>query len=1415
MGNKKNWQPVLDLLLEMVYVIRRDDDEILYCNRRAEEMVPAAKVGTHCAALWPAIRDLLDQMAGRESLTTVLSIAPFGMVEAAVTAIQWEGRPALLLALSPEKASRQLEKRMASVMGRIYPLIIHVNLSRNTYTFLEYERFDAKEAPLSGSFDDLVALGASSMHPDFREKFCETFSREKLLQAYREGKERVYLAHRQLGHDGNYHWTDTDVHFTGESDNGDVWEITLSRNIDEEKDQEARLINSLELICQNTGSISCRFLVTENEVKVLERTRECMALLCENAPYRLHNHEDMQRCILRLQEASRRREDVHWTFSCWKGEEPAWLDFRAYCIGKQKDGLIYFGNYTDITSQVLQKQTLEREQLKYRVAVENSSDALFEYIADTDTLHLYWNSIVQGKAPKQEYPHFCGKVLDSGMVYAEDVPLLLRALQHSGSQQMEVRIRPDEDTPYAWYACQTTSVGEEGKRKRLIGTLRNIEQSKKTEEERFYWEKLCNFAVSQDYITLLTIDTETGRYRMHFRKDVPCVQKLKKEGDYDSTIRAVIAGGLPLHQQKEAEKMFSLSHLNQWLRDGKQEHNLYYQFLQEDGSRHWESCSFSYLAGDTHTILFAVRDIEEARSARLKENIAEQTLELAMQQIYVGLFRYNTVTGKIDFLRARDHLNGTDLKTFDQYVARCIAPEDREQVVTALSSAHLREAFAAGKEAVTVEYRRLWKGESYRWVSTTIMRPQEDHDRENLYGLIMDIDERKRAEERQQDFFASVATLFEECSIVDVDHDTYILQKVKDTQKVIAAQGAFDVSNAAYAEAMIHPDDRKRFRKYFSLQGLREQLDAGHDRIVQEMRRLGEDGQYHWVEMTGIRTTGQEGRGRRVVCTFRDIHEIKEARERQQLDGERFAIMVRSLYVRIFEANISRNECFSFIEENGALVRNRNPFPLEEYVRKISGIVCPEFRDAYLAHFLPEQILRAYQAGKRDIYYEHQRKEPSGSRRWYSTQVQFLPPDDEGDVRMMMYLRDIDAARREEEEKRRTLQDALAMAEQANLAKSEFLSRMSHDIRTPLNAIIGMTEIAAANIGDDRKVTECIEKAKVSGQFLLHLINDILDMSKIESGKMVLNEETIYFSKFLTHVTTMIKPQVLAKDQELKVVVDPQMEAEYKGDELRLNQILMNLLGNAVKYTPSGGHIVLRTGPADIDGTSGIYFQVEDDGIGMPEEFLKRLYDPFEQAGTPMDKVQEGSGLGLSITRNLVRLMGGQIDVKSELGKGSCFTVKLPLLSSGADQFGQMLVEKKAAVAKQRQFHGERILLVEDNDLNREIAKTLLEMRGICVETAENGKEAVELFSSQPENYYRAILMDIRMPVMDGLEATSAIRGLDRPDAVRIPIMAMSANAFKEEVSNARRVGMTDYLTKPIEVDTLFERLSLYIQDNE
>ena len=395
------------------------------------------------------------------------------------------------------------------------------------------------------------------------------------------------------------------------------------------------------------------------------------------------------------------------------------------------------------------------------------------------------------------------------------------------------------------------------------------------------------------------------------------------------------------------------------------------------------------------------------------------------------------------------------------------------------------------------------------------------------------------------------------------------------------------------------------------------------------------------------------------------------------------------------------------------------------------------------------------------------------------------------------------------------IMETMEESQKATKAKSEFLSNMSHDIRTPLYAVVGYTEIAKRNCEDRKKLMECFGKIKLSSNHLLNLINDVLDMSKIESGKIKIEEDSYNLKTIIKEINDMMKQTLADKNIKLLIDSDSLVDDVVSCDRLRLNQVLINLVSNAIKYSGDGSNVYLNVSqlPCDIEDKVLVRFVIKDEGVGMSKEFLKKLFQPFERENNSTISGVAGTGLGLAITKSIIEMMNGTINVESELGKGTEITVDIPFDIPTLTEIKDEEVDYEPE-PEQFNFANKRLLLVEDNLFNREIATELLSDAGILVEEAVDGSVAVNMIKKSKPGYYSAVIMDVQMPVMNGYEATQMIRNLPDPQLSKIPVIAMTANAFDEDKQKAFQYGMNAYLSKPINIDDLMKVLKFILNED-
>jgi len=481
----------------------------------------------------------------------------------------------------------------------------------------------------------------------------------------------------------------------------------------------------------------------------------------------------------------------------------------------------------------------------------------------------------------------------------------------------------------------------------------------------------------------------------------------------------------------------------------------------------------------------------------------------------------------------------------------------------------------------------------------------------------------------------------------------------------------------------------------------------------------------------------------------------------------------------------------------------------------MQGKIADDNAENILQLLQPENIRKTLK-DRDTVEFRYRRSRPDGTIEWCATVFTVNERVDGDPQTVVMGIRSIDSMIRKEEQQRILLENALLRAQQANEAKTVFLANISHDIRTPMNAIIGFTELGMRHTDDSDKMRRCLDKIQSSSRQLLELIDDILDMSRVESGRITIEEEANYMQEIMDQVYQMAEK--ILKEKKLKYTCDLSNVKNgcFYCDALRVKQILFNVIENAAKFTPPQGEITVTVKQfKSLSNEIETYeIAVRDTGIGISGEFLPKLFLPFEREKSPAVSGIQGTGLGLSITKNVVELMNGTIDVQSEVGKGSCFTIRLPF---------RVLRQEEEQTENQERFLGmlkdtyntlkdKHVLLVEDNELNREIAKELLEEAGVLVDEAEDGEVAVEMVK-RSDGKYDVILMDIQMPKMDGYQTARAIRSLENSRLSTVPIIALSANAFEEDKRKAVESGMNGHLSKPIEIEKVLETMRQFVRN--
>ena len=836
----------------------------------------------------------------------------------------------------------------------------------------------------------------------------------------------------------------------------------------------------------------------------------------------------------------------------------------------------------------------------------------------------------------------------------------------------------------------------------------------------------------------------------------------------------------------------------------------------------------------------------------------------------------------------------------------------------------------------------------YRWFRTSaeIVR-RLNGSAHRIAGIISNIDAEKRSlmQAQRAAAFHRAFTNANLCEYyVNLDKNTFDTFKVEPSLLTAFEQSeSWDELIRFFVDNYVIEPDKKAVTEFYNRAYIAEKLKGLESELCQECR-IVLNGEQRWVRNVVMR--GEMGDSEYAMIFLRDITEAKaETERRTQMASDNAAMeqLIQSVVRLVDHFSVCDLKNDSYILYN---INERTPYKPSGAFRELCAGVLQRYKtlpplESMEVLLTPENILK--NLSKQDDIYKFEYC--SLDENIYKI-ASFIPLEWDGakPVKVLWTCMDVSQEKKTEIESRNALKEAYRAAENANRAKTEFLSNMSHDIRTPMNAIIGLTAIAGANIENSEKLTECLGKITKSSRHLLGLINEVLDMARIESGKMTLAEEDFSLPELVDNLLTLTKPAIDEHKHNLEVQIDHIEHEAVCGDSLRIQQVFVNLMGNAIKYTPDGGDITfsIKEKPNGFSQLGCYEFSISDNGIGMTPEFQKIMFEPFSRADDHRTTKVQGTGLGMAIAKNIVNLMNGSIAVKSAPNQGTTITVtiylklqesekgqekelmdlpvlvvdddktccestvatlkdigiagewvltgkeavqrccarheancdyfavildwkmpgmdgietarniraqvgdEVPIIILTSFEFSEIEEEARGAgvnafIAKplfrsrltatlrrftsgkkedsaenylenfaKADYTGKRILLVEDNELNREIASEILGMTGVTVEAAENGKLAVDKVTEAPENWYDLIFMDIQMPIMNGYEATAAIRALPGSRG-KVPIIAMTANAFAEDVQLAKNTGMNEHIAKPLELAKLFDVLKQWL----
>lgn len=890
----------------------------------------------------------------------------------------------------------------------------------------------------------------------------------------------------------------------------------------------------------------------------------------------------------------------------------------------------------------------------------------------------------------------------------------------------------------------------------------------------------------------------------------------------------------------------------------------------------------------------------------------------------------------------------------------------------------------------SIEYRLLNGDGEKLWVQEERTQFVSGDGRRLWIGAVRLTDEARRSSQLNREAFQMLQDTYFRISAIDLDKNTITDMKIVESEmaEVEELGGDYSKTIESCASHYVEEKDRESFANIMAAENLKNVFLGGGAPIHFSYHRLV-DGEWKWVSSMIVPIDNFCETNARVMWYVRNISEEK-AKETEMTDKllksnaelvlakqelekanqrinesnmvlrktlsaeEQYRHAITSEAVFVYNVNVSRNliEDDFYEDRNGEkvavlpLVGMKAPCEADEFFFRWSKeMIFPEDRELFIQTINTKHLLEAYERGENELIIEVETAGSGDMPQILRYTILLTKDAESGDILALNNAKDITESKRKERDAKRALLDAYEAADRASSAKTDFLSKMSHDIRTPLNAIIGMTAIAGTKLEDPEGLAECLGKISSASRHLLSLVNEVLDMSRIEAGTMSFNDEEFNLFDMVDNLVRKTASEVENKEQNIEINTHNLEHENVTGDVMRIHQALVNILTNSIRYTPPKGDIsiTITERPSTQSYTGRYEFVIRDNGIGMSEEFLARIFEPFERAEDVRINKIHGTGLGLTISRNIIQMMGGDIEIESESGIGTIVTVILPLKYREKDQTdelnlegrtvlvvddsrficesscvllqklgmkGEWVLSGEEAVARviekqqkgeelfailldwsmpgmngldtakairrqarsevpiavvssydwvdiemearvagidgyimkplyknrlintfkgflpkendkehnnsleeigKKDYSAKRILVVEDNDLNREIATEILSMTGVRIETAENGKEAVDMVTASETGYYDLILMDIQMPVMNGYDATCAIRAIEREDARRVPIVAMTANAFLEDVQKAKASGMNEHMMKPLDIDQLQQMLARWL----
>ena len=806
----------------------------------------------------------------------------------------------------------------------------------------------------------------------------------------------------------------------------------------------------------------------------------------------------------------------------------------------------------------------------------------------------------------------------------------------------------------------------------------------------------------------------------------------------------------------------------------------------------------------------------------INEMIVDAVSQEYLMIVMVNLLDYSAVNLKGSFEEwsiASDGHNFMELS--QQYVEKCVHPAYKEVFLRAVQPSYVLRKMDEWPGATTC----IYKNNQDEWIIMDITKTKNFSKKDPVVIVSFrnagEIIQQQQEQRQRDEMLMYFSREYFEVYVVDLNLGSYeIIRSAERYGNYIKSlTGDFAQLMEMAIVSWTKPPYREMFNQLLDTKEIKKRFSTGTKKI----EFIYESYDENWKSLQCFPVPDYGLGNEKMIFALRDYNEEMQIRTNEVLASEAMNNIYSLVAFRDIEAD--RYECIHRSEDIFDFPEKGN---YSELVEKILSIIHDDDREKYLTELSDQRFDRDGRAegeyrlhdeeGQYHYYHQYTTKVnvPSGSRMviliknideskmheiWEAEQLQKELKSKAKELEMTKLLA----------KKSKDLEKALQQAESANDAKSKFLSNMSHDLRTPMNAILGMTYLAKKHMNDEAEVDKCLNTILLSSQNMLALINDVLDMNKIESGVIDLHEKSGDLEKLIKDVEELIRNRCESNRQTLNIDYSKLIHKYVCMDELRVRQIITNLLTNATKYTPEGGNIeMFVTEQTGLDQKHcNMTFTIKDNGIGMSEEFVKRVFEPFEREATELSDKIEGTGLGMAIVKNLVDIMKGNIEIQSAVNVGTTITVILPF-----DICNEEESDGKIDLATvQRKYPGKHILIVEDKRINLEIVKGFLEDTELIIDEARNGKEAVEKIKNSEEGTYDLVFMDISMPVMRGDEATVEIRRIDRDDCRKMPIIAMTANALESDVENSYKCGMSGHISKPIEPEKVYSCLNKWLLD--